>query len=115
VDSEAVGGVLFSVLDCRCVKTYGIGGCWRWEPLTRPRRVFNSRETFFSVASARGISTTSVIWLPSPSTNLALKDPRSAAATAVTSCCTCERSSSSLRCLLEGGGATVAILKLLRG
>lgn len=109
MDAEAVRCVLFSVLDID-----GLGcaiGESRFRRLhTRPSKVFSSKETFFSVASARGISTTSVIWLPSLSTNLALKDPRSAAATAVTSCWTCERSSSSLRCRLDGGGATVAML-----
>lgn len=71
-------------------------------------------ETFFSVASAKLISITSAIWLPSLSTKLALNDPRSVASSGATSCCVVVRSISSLLCLFDGGGNTVAIFGLYR-
>ena len=72
-------------------------------------------DTFFSVASAKLISITSAIWLPSLSTKLALKDPRSVARRGATSCWVWVRSMSSLFCRFDGGGATVAMARDCRG
>lgn len=107
VNAEAVRGEVLSVLLAWASAAGAKAAVTR--PHTLSNKVLSSVDTFFSVASAKLISITSAIWLPSLSTKLALKDPRSVARSGATSCCVWVRSMSSLLCRFDGGGNTVAI------
>ena len=115
VDAEAVRGEVFAVLDglSSAAGTAHSTATIVTGLHTLSNKVLSSVETFFSVASAKLISITSASWLPSPSTKLALNDPRSVARSGATSCCIWVRSMSSLLCRFDGGGSTVAMFGVL--